>query len=494
MEPVPNQQFSKEERTMKKWLISLLALTLAVAATTAVTFAVVGNGSGASEQSSPSGADQPSHEVREQYEVMVKFNTSVTQGDIDDVTVLLRTHDDDLDFVIMESFPPIGHAVLTIDATDFCPTVEAELETRSYIEDISCGPSLGSRCGPEGPPPCDPSPTNSDEAPAEGEYCSDTETNAKLSHQEAVEIAQNSECVEHGQLKETRLCNPFTGTWWIDLDVDKPGCSPACVVNVSEKTAEINWRCTGLLPPTNSDEAPAPVGPTSESSDTEVVDYLYDVTVHFNTSATQDDIDEVAALLRTYDQNAELLMTFCHPPMGTALVTTDVPDFCRTVEAELEAKSYVDEVSCGRCMGSRCGSEGTPPGDTPPVHSDEAPVPADPGGEPSDAQVVDYLYDVTVHFNTSATQDDIDEVAALLRTYDDELEEFVVMESFPPVGRALLKDGLNLCPALSGALEGKSYVDDVSCEPMLGGCRASGPPTSLTALARAGIITPTSSA
>ena len=47
--------------------------------------------------------------------------------------------------------------------------------------------------------------------------------------------------------------NEFTKTWWIDLDM-KPEfenklCNPACVISEDTKTAEINWRCTGALPP-----------------------------------------------------------------------------------------------------------------------------------------------------------------------------------------------------------------------------------------------------
>ena len=80
------------------------------------------------------------------------------------------------------------------------------------------------------------------------EYCTDWKTGERMSYQKAVEIAQNSECLEQGQLEETRSCNEFTGTWWIDLDIDKPGCNPACVINVPDKTAEINWRCMGVIP------------------------------------------------------------------------------------------------------------------------------------------------------------------------------------------------------------------------------------------------------
>jgi hypothetical protein len=83
----------------------------------------------------------------------------------------------------------------------------------------------------------------------EGEYCVDKASGTKMSYEEAVEIAEGSECVAQGGLKETRFCNEDTGTWWIDLDIEKAGCMPACVVKVSDKTAEINWRCTGAVPP-----------------------------------------------------------------------------------------------------------------------------------------------------------------------------------------------------------------------------------------------------
>ncbi len=68
----------------------------------------------------------------------------------------------------------------------------------------------------------------------------------------ALQNAENSTCVEMGRLGDERICNNITGTWWIDLDPYTPrrGCNPACVVNVSTGAAEVNWRCTGALPPT----------------------------------------------------------------------------------------------------------------------------------------------------------------------------------------------------------------------------------------------------
>ena len=76
----------------------------------------------------------------------------------------------------------------------------------------------------------------------------------KLSIEEAIDIAQNSECTEKGSLTENYMYNENTQTWWIDLEMKeefkKEICNPACVVNEVTKTAEINWRCTGALPPT----------------------------------------------------------------------------------------------------------------------------------------------------------------------------------------------------------------------------------------------------
>ena len=66
-----------------------------------------------------------------------------------------------------------------------------------------------------------------------------------LTISDAKSIAKNSECGD--RLKETYVCNEYTGTYWIDLDIEKEGCNPACVVDVETREASINWRCTGAL-------------------------------------------------------------------------------------------------------------------------------------------------------------------------------------------------------------------------------------------------------
>ncbi len=70
-------------------------------------------------------------------------------------------------------------------------------------------------------------------------------TGGSMMLSEARQIAVSSECGE--RLKENYICNPDTGTWWLDLDIEKQGCNPACVVNIDTKQTEINWRCTGLI-------------------------------------------------------------------------------------------------------------------------------------------------------------------------------------------------------------------------------------------------------
>src|SRR4030042_6707123 len=50
-------------------------------------------------------------------------------------------------------------------------------------------------------------------------------------------------------MKKEYFCNDYTETWWIGFVPDEPkeGCNPACVVDVEKETAEVNWRCTGLI-------------------------------------------------------------------------------------------------------------------------------------------------------------------------------------------------------------------------------------------------------
>ena len=72
----------------------------------------------------------------------------------------------------------------------------------------------------------------------------------KLAPNQALDIAKNSECTALGTLGGDVTYNNYTKTWWIDLVPKEPksGCNPACVVWESNNSAEVNWRCTGLIP------------------------------------------------------------------------------------------------------------------------------------------------------------------------------------------------------------------------------------------------------
>jgi len=77
------------------------------------------------------------------------------------------------------------------------------------------------------------------------------EENSLITKKEAIEIAKNSDCINEGTLKSNVFYNSNTKTWWIDMnpndETKKEICNPACVVSEETKTAEINWRCTGLV-------------------------------------------------------------------------------------------------------------------------------------------------------------------------------------------------------------------------------------------------------
>jgi len=74
-----------------------------------------------------------------------------------------------------------------------------------------------------------------------------------LSEMQARVIAEKS-CIKGGESLAPGYYNENSKTWWFDanLNATQPGCNPACVVSEETKTAEINWRCTGLIPPQES--------------------------------------------------------------------------------------------------------------------------------------------------------------------------------------------------------------------------------------------------
>lgn len=75
-----------------------------------------------------------------------------------------------------------------------------------------------------------------------------------LTEQEARSIAER-DCIKSGEsLSSDSFYNENSRTWWFDANlVSSPAnCNPACVVSEASKSAEINWRCTGLIPPSSA--------------------------------------------------------------------------------------------------------------------------------------------------------------------------------------------------------------------------------------------------
>jgi hypothetical protein len=81
------------------------------------------------------------------------------------------------------------------------------------------------------------------------EQTTETEDRGTLTEQEARAIAEAT-CIKGGESLEPGYYNENSKTWWFDanLNATQEGCNPACVVSEETGTAEINWRCTGLLP------------------------------------------------------------------------------------------------------------------------------------------------------------------------------------------------------------------------------------------------------
>jgi len=71
-----------------------------------------------------------------------------------------------------------------------------------------------------------------------------------MSYDDAVKIAQRSACVQHGMIGNYSRYDMNQHFWWIELkNVDQPGCGAACIVYGVNRSAEINWMCTGLILP-----------------------------------------------------------------------------------------------------------------------------------------------------------------------------------------------------------------------------------------------------
>jgi len=83
------------------------------------------------------------------------------------------------------------------------------------------------------------------------------DTTTDLFTEAMARVIAESTCVQDGETLSSGYYNENSKTWWFDATLSETpsGCNPACVVSEETRTAEINWRCTGLiLPPAETAE------------------------------------------------------------------------------------------------------------------------------------------------------------------------------------------------------------------------------------------------
>lgn len=102
--------------------------------------------------------------------------------------------------------------------------------------------------------------------PAE-EVCVDAASGSALGYDEALLIAADSACAAEGELLPDHFCNQAAGAWLIGLSAEREGCSPVCIVNVTDLTAAVDWRCAEEAIPAPETAEPQPQ-PTSGASPT----------------------------------------------------------------------------------------------------------------------------------------------------------------------------------------------------------------------------------
>lgn len=94
-------------------------------------------------------------------------------------------------------------------------------------------------------------------------------TAPRLTLEDALVVASlpGSACREQGTLSGNGTFNENSQTWWLDWmpssSYAKSGCNPACVVHATSSAVEINWRCTGVVPPASHNDLITVAAPLS---------------------------------------------------------------------------------------------------------------------------------------------------------------------------------------------------------------------------------------
>lgn len=276
---------------MRTWIVLLVAVV------GALLLLSCGDGGSdpANDDALPAVQDEMDGEAAAQYRVTISFNEDAVQADIDELGELLASYDEGVEYLIQESFPPTGTAVVATDVDDFCAEILPEIENRSYVTVGSCGPQL---------------------EPGD------------LDHDDPVPDVD----LPNGQ--QTEGSGPDSGAQ--TSPVCAPDVSPEDCVDVLDTCLEDDCAVEGEDP-----ALPPPDDPVASSGPGE-----YQLRVSFNETVQQGHLDETAALIAEFAPGAEYVIQESFPPTGVATFVADTEDTCLALVPRLEEESYVNAVSC----------------------------------------------------------------------------------------------------------------------------------------------------
>ncbi len=298
---------------MKKWILVVGVVLLG-----ALAFAACSddNGDANKEAADDGNLPQVSDDARvpgaSEYRLTISFNEQAVDGDVAEIGRILEEFDDSTEYVVQESFPLTGVANLVTDAERFCESVVADIEALEYVTAASCGPQLES-----------------------GDVDKDDTTTGELTDADCEPVELRSDCgIDTDECNQVHNIDACTGGDDGALQTS-PVCAPGfpdCVDMVVDTCVED--ACSG--------ESDLPLAPPSLRPSGQ-----YTVTVRFNETVDQDQLDEVGARIRDFDPDATYAIQESFPPSGVANVFAETEDFCLAIVPELEAESFVTSVSCG---------------------------------------------------------------------------------------------------------------------------------------------------
>ena len=87
--------------------------------------------------------------------------------------------------------------------------------------------------------------TTEEQVIGEYEVTCTTKSGKIMTMDKAKEIALASDCGD--RITDGIFCNSDTGIWLIDMNVQRPGCDPSCIVDIETEQATVDWKCTGIV-------------------------------------------------------------------------------------------------------------------------------------------------------------------------------------------------------------------------------------------------------